>query len=425
MRFGVRSRARVVQPSPAPLAGALVVAIVTFAALSCSPPASSNRATRGDDALAAVPEPDGVYCDGTRRPAATISGAQPGETIEFTSPMPISPPDLTADGDGVAQMTWRCDETESRLTWELTATGVDSGRTARFTITGSERDPLLDTILIHEATTEVIVCDNTSRTVATLSNAEPNEVITFTSPDSSSITPTVAGPGGDVEVRWTCSAEDDGARWLITARGDSSKRTAEFTITGQAPGPAEPGGIVVELVENPFVCDRGRRVVAELTNLTPNVALEFVVSPADEPLRPGRATAAGTSRVFWQCDRRDDGTTWELTVTEDAPTRRTVTFTFGATTLESPVAVDLLEDPFVCNSATREVAVLRNFVSRETIDFESPQSDAIRSGTADETGGLPVRWSCDASQAGTVWEVTATGATSGASITFTISGAAP
>ena len=414
MQIGVRCRANV-----------LLAVIMTLAAVSCSPPASSDRATRGDDSLAVVPEPDGVYCDGARRQAATITGAEPGETVEFSSPMPIDVPSATADEAGSLQMTWSCDETEARLSWELTVTGVDSGRTAQFTVSGSDRDPVLDSILFYEAESEVTVCDDTTRTAAMLSNAEPNEVITFTSPDSDSLSPTLAGPRGNVDIRWTCSPEDGGEEWRITATGATSNRTADFTIIGQAPSPAEPGGIVVELLENPFVCDRGRRVVARLTNLTPNVALEFVVSPADEPLRPGRSDAAGTSRVFWQCDRRDDGTTWQLTTTEDAPTRRSVTFTFGATTLESPVAIEVLEEPFVCDGATREFAVLRNFVSRETIDFESPQSDAIRSGIADGDGSLPVRWSCDADRIGTVWEVTATGATSGASLSFTITGAAP
>ncbi len=401
-----------------------VAAMIAVVATSCSPPVSSDRATRQDQ-LTVSTTAEGVYCDGVRRPAAEVSGAEPGETIEFVSPMPIDIGDGTADETGRFQLSWRCDPLESQLSWDVTATGSRSGRSARFTIAGSDRDPLLDRVLVHEPTSDFALCDETSRTVARLSNAEPNEIVALTSPDVDSIAPTFAGPNGEVAIRWTCSPDEDGRDWRITATGGSSDRSAEFIITGQAPRPADPGDIVVEIVEDPFVCDRGRRPVARLTNLTPNATLEFVVSPSDERLRPGEAGSDGSSKVFWQCDRRDEGTTWELTVTEATPARRSASFVFGSTTLESPVTIEIVEDPFVCDGAARRFAVVRNFVPREAIDFESPQSEAIRQGRADGNGSLAVRWSCTADQAGTVWEVTATGATSGASLSFTITGSAP
>ena len=129
--------------------------------------------------------------------------------------------------------------------------------------------------------------------------------------------------------------------------------------------------------------------------------------------------------MFWQCGRGDHGATWDLTATEDTPQRRSVTFTFESSTLENPVTIEMLEEQIACDGSTREFAVLRNFVPREAVAFESPQSDAIRQGMADDDGSLQLRWSCGPDQIGTVWEVTATGLTSAASLTFTITGAAP
>lgn len=371
------------------------------------------------------PVPDGVYCDGTDRPAATISGAEPGETIEFTSPMPVDVPDATADATGSYELTWRCEELEAELTWEITAAGVESGRSRRFLITGSDRDPELDELLLYEPRANEVLCDGTAEVVGRVENAEAHEPIEFSSADTGAIPATVAGPDGVADVRWTCSEAQDGEEWRITATGSRSGRTVEFTLRGRAPRPAEPGGIVVEVIEDPFVCDRGSRPVARLTNLTPGVDIELEVVPGDEPLRSRTAGAGGSLRLFWQCDRRDEGTTWELTVTEATSTARSTTFSFGSTTLDNPVTVELVDDRIVCDGETRQVAVLRRFVARETIDFESPQAPVIRQGRADADGSAPVRWTCSADQAGTVWQITATGLTSGASVTFTITGVAP
>ncbi len=409
---------------PVRRARGVALAAITVVTVACAPPASSERGTR-EDALSVTPVGDGVFCDGEERPAATLSGAEPGEPIEFSSPMPIDVVDGVADDNGDFQLLWRCEESEAQLTWELTATGSESDRSASFTIAGSDRDPLLDTILVVDDVRDVTLCDETTRTVARLSNAEPNEAVMFTSPDSASISPTFAGPDGVVEVRWTCSPGEDGREWRLTATGVSSGRTADLIIVGRAPRPSDPGDIVVEIVENPFVCDRGVRPVARLSNLTPNAGLDLIVTPQDEPLRPSAAGADGSVTLFWQCDRREEGTNWVLTVTEQTPARRSATLSFGSTTLESLVTIEMMEDTIVCDGETRQFAVLRNFVRREAIDFESPQSEAIRQGRADEQGALPLRWSCEADQIGTVWEVTATGATSGASLTFTITGVAP
>lgn len=398
--------------------------VIVAAVSSCNPPVSSERSTR-DDSLTVRPVSDGVFCDGVDRPAATITGALPGETIEFTSPMPVDIPDATADTAGGYELMWRCEELESELTWEVTATGAESGRSRRFLITGSDRDPQLDRILVYRPLADEVLCDDRTRVAGRLRNAEAHEPVEFSSSDGGEIFAAIAGSDGIVDVRWTCSPTQDGEQWRFTATGANSGRTAEFTIRGRAPRPAAPGGIVVELIEDPFVCDRGRRPVARVANLTPNAVVEFDVAPEGEPLRSRQAGANGELTLFWQCDRRDEGTVWELTVAEATPAGRSTTFSFGSATLDSPVTVELIEGRFVCNGETRQVAVLRHFVPRETIDFESPQSETIRQGMAGADGSVPVRWTCDTEQAGTVWEVTATGLTSGASLTFTITGVAP
>jgi hypothetical protein len=84
--------------------------------------------------------------------------------------------------------------------------------------------------------------------------------------------------------------------------------------------------------------------------------------------------------------------------------------------------VSITENPFACNGEVRAFATLAGADPGEQVDFTSPQSSGLRSGTADADGNLPVRWSCDPDQVGTEWELTATGATSGRSVTFSFTG---
>ena len=144
----------------------------------------------------------------------------------------------------------------------------------------------------------------------------------------------------------------------------------------------------------------------------------------------------GTLNIRWSCEPDQAGTTWELTAT-GATSAKTVTFIFsGALTAEEAIpadgadgaaaatpevttapaagalAIELLEDPFVCNSETRVFGSLTGAEPGEEIAFTSPQATGIRNGTADASGNLDIRWSCDSTQAGTTWELTATGVAS-------------
>jgi hypothetical protein len=118
--------------------------------------------------------------------------------------------------------------------------------------------------------------------------------------------------------------------------------------------------------------------------------------------------------------------TWELTATGDLSER---TVTFLVTGAPAPLAPDptltMTEDPFRCDGSTRYFATITGFAPREFVDFESPQADAISQGQADADGAILLRWTCDPNDSGTVWNVTATGATSARSIKFQIRGASP
>jgi hypothetical protein len=93
---------------------------------------------------------------------------------------------------------------------------------------------------------------------------------------------------------------------------------------------------------------------------------------------------------------------------------------------EIPIpTVQVDEDPFLCDSGSRVFATLSGFLPGEAVDFDSPQASVLTEGQADDSGALPIKWTCEEADAGTVWEVTATGARSRRTVTFTVAGAAP
>jgi hypothetical protein len=76
-------------------------------------------------------------CDGSRRPAGTLSGAHPGERVAFSAPGlgPLLPG--TADAAGRLTVHWRCDPIHAGWTWTLQAVGESSGRTGAFSLLGA------------------------------------------------------------------------------------------------------------------------------------------------------------------------------------------------------------------------------------------------------------------------------------------------
>ncbi len=197
------------------------------------------------------------------------------------------------------------------------------------------------------------------------------------------------------------------------------------------PPAIDPNQLQVTLVEDPFVCDGGTREFAVIGGADPNEQVTFS-SPQATGLQPGTADALGELPLRWQCDPAQAGTTWELTAA-GATSGKSVTFIFAGVTAagENPgtepttppaLTVALTENPFACDSTVRPFADLSGAAPNEEVTFSSPQSSGIRPGTADANGELTIRWQCDPAQAGTTWELTATGATSGSTVTFTFTG---
>ncbi|MEM7326211.1 MAG: hypothetical protein AAF531_24210 [Actinomycetota bacterium] len=187
--------------------------------------------------------------------------------------------------------------------------------------------------------------------------------------------------------------------------------------------------LLIALTEDPFVCDGGVRPFANLTGAAAGEQIEFT-SPQSSGIQPGTAEADGTLTIRWQCDPEQVGTIWDITAA-GATSGKTVTFSItgadasGATaTVPGPteLTVSLIESPFNCNGETRIFGGLTGAEPNEEIAFTSPQASGLRNGQADADGSLPIRWQCDAEQAGMMWELTATGVTSGRSVTFTFSG---
>ncbi len=185
------------------------------------------------------------------------------------------------------------------------------------------------------------VCDGTVQNLGTLTGADPNEEIQFTSPQSSNIRPGVADELGNLSFRWVCDAGQVGTNWFITVTGAISGKNATFSFLGVATAeeaaavsPEQAGAINVEelgplnvtVSENPFNCDGEPRDFATLTGALPSAQIDFDSAQATG-LRPGTADADGNLTIRWQCLPEQAGTVWEISATE-ASTERTVSFTF-------------------------------------------------------------------------------------------------
>ena len=236
--------------------------------------------------------------------------------------------------------------------------------------------------------------------------------------------------------------DDDGTEAGVAT--DSTTTTIGDTSTSSLPDTTTTTVLAadelrVTVAENPFVCDSETREFALIGGADPNENVAFS-SPQADGLRSGMADASGELPIRWQCEPSQAGTTWVLTATGET-SGRSVTFQFaGVTDPGDPapdpgddpapdpdpeptaLAVEVIENPFVCDSETRIFAGLSGAEPNEQVAFSSPQSPGLRSGTADADGNLPIRWNCDPDQAGTMWELTATGETSGRTVTFTFTG---
>lgn len=94
--------------------------------------------------------------------------------------------------------------------------------------------------------------------------------------------------------------------------------------------------------------------------------------------------------------------------------------------LEPPVgtlSVSFTENPFVCNSELRWFGTVSGAQAGERIEFWSPQLGQLAAGNTDAAGNRSIRWDCQPHEAGHSCDVTATGTSSGRTVSFTVTGA--
>ncbi|MCP3987525.1 MAG: hypothetical protein GY724_00490 [Actinomycetia bacterium] len=274
-----------------------------------------------------------------------------------------------------------------------------------------------------------IYCDNTERLAGEIHGAEPGENIVLSSPQPIQLSAeqlnATADADGVYRLTWRCGPTEVGQPWELRVQGQDSGRRATVFVTGTIIDPDIVDTLVITLVEDTFVCDGSSRDLGELSNATAWEAVAFTAERADD-LVDGNTSAEGHLTLTWQCSP-DEATTWQVTA-RGLQSDRVGEFTIVGVApspeeLLTPT-VQVNEDPFLCDDGSRVFATLSGFLPDETVDFVSPQASGLREGHANHSGDLPLRWTCGAADAGTVWELTATGAQSRRSVTFALAGAA-
>lgn len=78
-----------------------------------------------------------------------------------------------------------------------------------------------------------------------------------------------------------------------------------------------------------------------------------------------------------------------------------------------------------CDSATHALGSVTGARPGEGVTFTSPEVGGLLPGTADGSGSIRLIWTCDASEIGSTWHVTARGSASGTTTSFTVTGTDP
>lgn len=177
-------------------------------------------------------------CNGETRAFAQLSGAAPNEEVAFTSPQTANLLSGAADASGQLPIRWSCDPEQAGTAWELTATGVTSGKSATFIFAGAVdaeatptpgAEPTALAIVLNE---NPFACNGEVRIFGRLTGAEPGEEVAFTSPQASAIKNGVADENGELPIRWSCTADRVGTSWDLTATGVTSGRAVTFSFSG-------------------------------------------------------------------------------------------------------------------------------------------------------------------------------------------------
>lgn len=172
-------------------------------------------------------------CDDTVREFGQITGADPNEQIDFTSPQSTGISPGQADATGALPVRWKCSIDQIGTIWELTGTGAVSGKVGTATFSGvdtsgaSTLGPLA--IDVFESPFQ---CNGEVRPFAALSGALANNQIDFTSPQATGLRPGTTDEQGKLNVRWSCNSEQVGTVWELTATEPSTGRSVDFTFTG-------------------------------------------------------------------------------------------------------------------------------------------------------------------------------------------------
>ncbi len=271
---------------------------------------------------------DELVCDGERTEVGVLDGLDVSEIVYFESDQGEASAQPKAAGDGTLVFGWRCRPADVGKTWEVMVTAAGTDRTATFRLTGLP-DPSASLDVTIESAEAEVRCDGEVMPLATLANFFPFETVTFTAdPPASDLRNGTADGNGGIELQWQCGREDVGKTWNLTAEGVETGKSISFTFNGVAGGPIPPA--TVRLIEDPFVCDGGRRPVAELGELAAGEFVDFT-SPQTDGLRDGQASpSGGRLDVNWQCDPTElegaDTKVWEVTAT-GRESLRSVTFT--------------------------------------------------------------------------------------------------
>ncbi len=262
-----------------------------------------------------------VVCDGQRHLVGALSNAEPGESIRFSSPQTANLQSGRADGLGESPVFWTCRPADVGEVWEVTATGLDSGQTGRFVLTGVAPEPgdvpPVEVTIVEDP----VVCDGQSAVFAQLANLVPGERVSFSSAEAGDLRDGFADGVGSLDLKWQCGQDDVGRTWTLVATGQESGQQASVTFSGVADpaGYPEPSPANVTITEQPFVCDGQRRPVAVITGLRGGEFVDFASEQAGT-LREGRADADGQLTVNWQCTSAElaalaPGASWTVTAT--------------------------------------------------------------------------------------------------------------
>ncbi len=226
----------------------------------------------------------------------------------------------------------------------------------------------------------------------------------------------------------------------VATEQDGTNDTLTETTLPPAETTVDPNALNIVVTEDPFICDGETRAFAQISGAAPNEEVAFE-SPQSSNLVSGTADANGELPIRWSCAPDQAGTAWELTATgvtsgkaatilfagaiapvEEADPATDPETGTGTDPVAGALSIVLNENPFACNGEVRIFGRLSGAEPGEEVAFTSPQASGISNGVADENGELPIRWSCDADRIGTSWDLTATGVSSGRTVTFSFTG---